>query len=463
MTEALIEEISGAIGAANVLQGDALTERYVHIWRMDESLNARALVTPRTTKDVAQIVQICHQYNQPVLTHGGLTNLVGSTEPNGDELVISMEKMASIIEVDEMSRSMTVESGVTLERVQDAAKEVGLQFPLNFGAKGSAHIGGAISTNAGGLRVFKYGMTRNLVLGIEAVLADGTIISSLKKIIKDNSGYDLKQMFIGTEGTLGIITKAVLKLTESPKSRVSAFVGINEYEQVIAFLKHMDAGLAGNLSGFELIWKDTYKSMTSPPAQVGAPLPQEFDYVVLMESLGADIHHDRERVESLLSSALEDGLIVDAVVASNSADSKWFWTIREDVHVLKSQVDHDQHFDISLPIPLIGKKIAKILEKLDRIPGVTKVFTFGHVADGNIHLIVGKKSNTAELINKINEAVYEELQNVGGSISAEHGIGVHKKQYLKHSRTSEEIALMKTIKKAFDPMNLLNPGKIFDF
>ena len=462
MSGDITDEIIQVVGAQNVLLGIDLKERYVHIWRMDESLEAKALVTPRSAEDVSKIVAICHRHGQPILTHGGLTNLVGSTESNGDEIVISLEKLADIIEVDEMSRSMTVNAGVTIERAQNAAKEVGLIFPLNFGAKGSAHIGGAISTNAGGLRVFKYGMTRNLILGIEAVLADGTIISSIKKIIKDNSGYDLKQMFIGTEGTLGIITKAVLKLSEAPKSRVSAYVGFNDYEKVVGFLKFMDAGLAGNLSGFELIWKYTYQCMTGPRAQVGPPLPYDYDYYVLLESLGADLEKDRERVEELLANAIDSGLILDAVMASNSADLNWFWTIREDVHVLKAQIKNEQHFDISLPIPLIGKRITKILSMLEQIKGVSKIFTFGHVADGNIHLIVGKDYQAQELINKINDVVYEELENIGGSISAEHGIGVHKKEYLKFSRSPEEIAMMKTIKVALDPKNILNPGKIFD-
>jgi FAD/FMN-containing dehydrogenases len=231
MEAPIINELKEKIGAEKVLTGESVKERYFHVWQMDESLNAKAVLLPKTTQEVSDILKICHAHKQSVVVHGGLTNLVGSTETEGNEIVISTEKMNAIEEVDEQSRTMTVQAGVILEAVQNAAKEKELLFPLNFGAKGSAQMGGVISTNAGGLRVFRYGMTRNLVLGLEAVLADGTIISSIKKIIKDNSAYDLKQLFIGSEGTLGIITKAVLKLVEAPKSRNSAFVGFNDYEK----------------------------------------------------------------------------------------------------------------------------------------------------------------------------------------------------------------------------------------
>ncbi|MFK8102077.1 MAG: FAD-binding oxidoreductase, partial [Saprospiraceae bacterium] len=296
---ALIEQL----GTEKVLTEAAVAERYCHIWRMDQSLNAIAVVLPRTTEELAAIMKICHQHGQAVVVHGGLTNLVGSTETQADELVISMEKMNQVEALDDKSRTITVQAGVILENIQNLAKEKALVFPLNFGAKGSAQIGGVISTNAGGLRVFRYGMTRNLVMGLEVVLADGTIMSSLKKIIKDNAAYDLKQLFIGSEGTLGIISKAVLKLVEAPRSRTSAFVGLNDYEKVIALLKFMDAGLAGTLSGFELIWHTTYSAMTSPPALAKPPLPQEFKYYVLLEALGSDQERDQETLQNLLEQA----------------------------------------------------------------------------------------------------------------------------------------------------------------
>jgi len=214
------------------------------------------------------------------VVHGGLTGLVGGTATQKEEIVISTEKMNRIEELDKKSRTMTVQAGVILENIHQAASEKNLMFPVSFGAKGTAQIGGIISTNAGGLSVFRYGMTRNLVLGLEAVLADGTVISSMKKIIKDNSGYDLKQLFISSEGTLGIVTKAVLKLEEQPKSRNSAFISLNSYEKIVELLRFMDEGLGGNLSAFELMWEKTYRGLTNEHSSVKPPLPYGYKYYV---------------------------------------------------------------------------------------------------------------------------------------------------------------------------------------
>ncbi|MCR9290151.1 MAG: FAD-binding oxidoreductase [Bacteroidetes bacterium] len=456
----IISTLQEKLGSEKVLTGEAVKERFNHIWLMHIPLNAKAVVMPRSTEDISLTLKICNKFNQPVVVHGGLTNLVGSTETNSEEVVISMEKMNLIEEIDEKSRTMTVQAGVILEAVQNAAKEKDLLFPLNFGAKGSAQIGGAISTNAGGLRVFKYGMTRSLVLGLEAVLADGTVISSLKKIIKDNSAYDIKQLFIGSEGTLGVITKAVLKLVEAPRSRNSAFVGINDYEKVIEFLKYMDASLAGTLSGYELIWNRTFQAFTTPPATMKPPLPYDYKYYVLLESLGSNQEKDNEIFQNLLENALEKELILDAVIANTESDLKWFWTIREDVHPAVGRFTADQHFDVSLPIPLIGDYVNEILEKIKGDPEIEGCLTFGHVADGNIHFIFGKPDRNQALTDKINEMVYRPLEAIGGSVSAEHGIGSHKKTFLSLCRTEAEIQLMKTLKKVMDPKNILNRGKV---
>ena len=458
----IVELLKEKLGIEKVLTTEQISDRYVHIWRMDTPLLALAVVLPRSTEDISKIMKICHAHNQPVVIHGGLTNLVGSTVTQANELVISLEKMNIIEEVDEKSRTMTVQAGVVLENAQMAATKKSLLFPLNFGAKGSAQIGGVISTNAGGLKVFRYGMTRNLVLGLEAVLADGTIISSLKKIIKDNSGYDLKQLFVGSEGTLGIVTKAVLKLVEAPKSRTSAFVAFDEYDRVVDFLKYMDAGLAGTLSSFELIWQETYKVMTSPPASVKPPLPQHYKYYVLLEGLGSHQENDQARLQELLEAAFERNMILDAAIADGEADLNWFWTIREDVHVVKKQANNDHHFDISLPIALIGESIEQMTQSLKEIPGVERIFPFGHIADGNIHFIIGKENTSVDLRNRINNAIYQPLKALGGSVSAEHGIGLDKKQYLSYCRTDEEINLMRTLKRALDPKGLLNQGKVID-
>jgi len=458
----MISDFIEAIGKENVLLKEEVAQRYEHIWQMSTPLKAKAVLLPHSTEDVAAILKICNKNHQSVVVHGGLTNLVGSTETHEEDVVISLEKLNKIEEIDIQSRTMTVQSGVILENIQLAAKEKSLLFPLNFGAKGSAQIGGVISTNAGGLRVFKYGMTRNLVLGLESVLADGTIISSLKKIIKDNSGYDLKQLFIGAEGTLGVITKAVLKLAEAPISRNSAYAAFNDFDKVVQFMKFMDRGLAGTMSGYELIWGNTYQAMTSPPAQVNPPLPHGFKYYVLLESLGANQEKDRSAMQDLLELAFEQEMILDACLAQSQSDLDWFWTIREDVHVLKSQCHIDQHFDISLPIAMIGEVVDKTMERLLKIVGVTKAFPFGHIADGNIHFIVDKSNDSVELKKEIDLVVYQPLKDLNGSVSAEHGIGVHKKAYLNISKSEEEIQLMKLLRTTLDPNNILNRGKIFD-
>jgi len=282
----ILSELIEKIGSEKVLTDKSLEERYEHIWRMDVSLSAKAVLLPNITEDVSNILKICFKHNQPVVMHGGLTGLVGGTETQKEEIVISTEKMNRIEEIDEKSRTITVQAGVILENIHQAVSEKDLIFPMSFGAKGTAQIGGIIATNAGGLQVFRNGMTRNLILGLEAVLADGTVISSMKKIIKDNSGYDLKQLFIGSEGTLGIVTKAVLKLEEQPKSRNSAFLGLNSYENVVELLHFMEGGLAGTLSAFELMWETTYKGLTNEYSSVKPPLPYGFKYYVLLDAMG---------------------------------------------------------------------------------------------------------------------------------------------------------------------------------
>ncbi len=444
-----------------VLGPDDLSHRYHHIWHMDQPLKALCVLLPETTQQVSEILKICYAKELPIVVHGGLTNLVGSTETTGDEVVISTERLNKIEEIDTASRTITVQAGVILENIHNAAAEKKLLFPLNFGAKGSAQIGGIISTNAGGLRVLKYGMTRQLILGLEAVTSDGTIISSMKKIIKDNSAYDIKQLFIGSEGTLGVITKAILKLEEAPQSRNAAYIAFNQYDHVVKFLKYMDSSLAGKMSGFELIWKNSYQQMTSVSDAVKPPLPYDYNYYVLIEALGSDQIKDQEEFQHILENALENELILDAVMAQSPSDIEWFFRIREDVNNLVDFMKYDQHFDISLPIPLIGTYIKERYKTLALINGVEQVYAFGHVADGNIHFMIGKENLKDDLKKEIDHCIYDGLKDIGGSVSAEHGIGTHKKDYLKLCRTTEEISLMKSLKTLMDPKNLLNPGKIF--
>ena len=458
----MIAALEAIVGAKNVLANGAEKTRFTHIWKTDIPLEALAVVYPTSTAEVSSILRLCHENNQGVVVHGGVTNLVGATQTEKKHLVIALDKMNAIEEIDEQSRTITLEAGVILENAIDAADEKNLFLPLSFGAKGSAQVGGVISTNAGGLRVFRYGMTRQNVLGLEAVLADGTVISSMKKIIKDNSGYDLKQLFIGAEGTLGIVTKVIFRLQEKPLSRSSAIVGVDKYENVVALLKFMEKGLAGALTGFELMWQRTYRAMTQAPSSYVAPLPDHYPYYVFIESLGSNQQKDQERLTDIIGEALEQGLVGDGVLAQSERELQSIWKIREDVSVLADLAHYDQHFDISLPIPVIGEEVDLIINALEQMAFVEKIFPFGHVADGNIHFIIGKKENSTEIVEAINAVVYANLEKNKGSVSAEHGIGLDKKAYLHTSRSSDEMDLMRLLKKTLDPKGILNPNRIIE-
>tara|TARA_B100001057_G_scaffold235889_1_gene236169 strand:- start:3335 stop:4723 length:1389 start_codon:yes stop_codon:yes gene_type:complete len=460
MKNSIIDKFKSILDHSSVLSGDDLESRFYHIWKTDIPLESICLLTPKTTKQVSEIIKICNDNNQEVIIHGGLTNLVGSTKSKSTQVVLSLEKMNNIVEVDEISKTITCESGVILEDLINAANKKDLLLPLNFGARGSAQIGGAISTNAGGLRVFKYGMTRNLVMGIEAVLPDGTIISSLKKLMKDNSGYDLKQFFIGSEGTLGIVTKVVLRLYPLPKTRYTSLAVTNDFQKVLDFLKILEDTISNNLTGYELLWNSTYKQMVSEKTIYNKYLHDNFNYYLFVEYMGTDFENDYQKFEEVILECIDNKIIDDAVIGKDEKEQVNIWGIREDVAVLADERKFDQQFDISIPVPLIGEVIDKISFKLKECDGVKTIFPFGHVADGNIHFIIGKDTDSEELKSQINDIIYNNTELVKGSISAEHGIGLDKKKYLIKSRSEDEINLMRLIKKSIDPKNILNPGRV---
>ncbi len=457
----IIPLFENILDKSSILKGEDLKSRFYHIWKTDIPLESICLLLPKNTNQVSSILKICNNYNQEVIIHGGLTNLVGATKSTDNQVVVSLEKMKNIIEIDEKGKTVTCESGVIIEDIINAVKDKDLLLPLNFGARGSAQIGGAVSTNAGGLRVFKYGMTRNLVMGLEVVLPDGTIISSLKKLMKDNSGYDLKQLFIGSEGTLGIVTKVVLRLYQHPKTRYTALAVTNDYKKVLDLLKFMEDKISKNLTAFELLWNDTYKQMISDKTIYNKYLPDNYKYYVFIEFMGGDFENDYDTFEKAIMNAVDHELVEDAVVGKDEKEQLNIWGIREDVAVLAEEKKFDQQFDISIPVAQIGEVIDKTILELKNCQGVETIFPFGHVADGNIHFIIGKDSDNNELKSKINEIIYTNTELVQGSISAEHGIGLDKKKYLIKSRSKDEIELMKLIKKAIDPKNILNPGRVF--
>ncbi|MDG1823688.1 MAG: FAD-binding oxidoreductase [Flavobacteriaceae bacterium] len=436
--------------------------RFSHIWKTDEPLHCKGVVFPRTTKQVSTIMQWCYKNDQEVVVHGGLTNLVGGTQTQADQLVVSLEKMNRVHAVDPKNRTVTAEAGAILENVLEAAEKQDLFLPLSFGARGSAQVGGVISTNAGGLRVFRYGMTRNWILGLEVVLPNGTIIENLKTLRKDNSGIDLKHLFIGAEGILGIVTKAVFRLIEKPQTRHSAILTTNDFSNLLQTLRYFDQTLGARLTGFELLWENTYSTITAEETHYKSPIQKPDNYVIFVEMLGKNVERDSNDLQDACAHSFEHEWISDAAFFDSASEQEECWKIREDVATLEAHAPHNQHFDISIPIDQIGTIINNTIQQLLSLDGVLGVYPFGHVADGNMHLIVGKQNDSPKLTQQINEIVYQPLAEVKGSISAEHGIGLDKKPYLHLSRSQEEIHIMKGLKQLFDPKNILNPGRIVD-
>ena len=447
-------------GKESVLTHEEAGLRVASNWTHKGNLDCLALLRPKTTKEVSEMLKICNDLDQPVVPQGGLTNVVGGVVTKPTEIALSLERMNKIEEINAQNKTVTVQAGVVLQTLQTSLAENGFLFPLDLGAKGSCMIGGNIASNAGGLQALRYGVTRNLVLGLEVVLADGTIISSMNKMMKNNAGYDLKQLFIGSEGTLGVITRAILKVEDLPKSRNTAFVAVESFEKTIRLLQYAKKYLKNHLTSFELLWQDYYGLMTLPPSPYSPPLPQTYPFYVLMEALGQDAASDKILFDEFLESHLEDGLIADAAIAQSQHELDWFWKIRENVELIFSVYDPVFLFDVSLAISDMDEYIKKIRSELQKIWHDLRFYTFGHMGDGNLHLYISCGRNDNDTKQRVEEMVYKPLQQIGGSVTGEHGIGLDKRQWLHLSRTAEEIQLMKAIKKVLDPKGILNPGKL---
>ncbi len=456
----LLEEISNIVGPAGILTGADVTAR-PDTCPPSGACQAKAIVRPASTAEVSAVLKLCHARNQTVVTHGGLTGLVNGARTAREDIVISLERMRKLDPVDVVNRTLTTEAGVPLQTLHEAAEKAGLLFPLDLGARGSCTIGGNISTNAGGNSVIRYGMVRAQVLGIEAVLADGAIISSMNTVIKNNTGYDLKQLFIGSEGTLGIVTRAVLRLWPLPRSRQTALVAVNDFERVGRFLQVMDTAMGGTLSAFEVLWNDFYALIVGHNKKHGLPLSTAHPYYVLLEASGSHEDIDRARFERALEEAFAQELIVDAVIAQSRQQREDLWAIRDDVECLFATLHPLITFDISLGIAQMNDYVQELRENLRQQWPQYRMVVFGHVGDGNIHLVLTVGSAEVEVVHAVDQAVYGALKPYRGVISAEHGIGLSKREFLSISRSEEEIHLMKTLKAALDPKGILNPGKIF--
>ncbi|MGP9812026.1 FAD-binding oxidoreductase [Rhodopseudomonas sp. NSM] len=461
MSAALVDALHTIVGDGGVLDAAELGKRSAGAYRFD-TLKAGALVRPTSTQQVSEILRWCHANKVTVVTQGGLTGLVHGADAAPSEVILSLERMRAIEAIDPRQRTATVQAGVPLQALQEAVDQHDLAFPLDLGSRGSATLGGNAATNAGGNRVIRYGMTRDMILGLEVVLADGTVVSSLNNLIKNNAGYDLKQLFIGSEGTLGVITRLVLRLREKPLATNMAFAGLDSFDAVAAFLKHCDRALGGTLSAYEVMWPSFYRLVTSPPAKGQPPIGQDYAYYVLVESQGSDQQLDGQRFGDAMEAALESGLIADAAIAQSEQDCRAFWALRDDVGQVV-QGGMPVVFDVSLPIAAMEGYVDTLAETLTNEIGEHRLWVFGHLGDGNLHVVVQvKPMDYLALRPRIEALVYRPLATCRGSVSAEHGIGLEKKPYLYVSRSAAEVALMRTLKTALDPKGILNPGKIFN-
>ncbi len=463
-TPALLSELAAILDPAGLQTGDAIDTRFRKDWYAPLGNPPLAVVRPRTTADVAAILAACHRHGQPVVPQGGLTGLASAATPRQGEIVLSLERMRGVEEIDEQAGTMTIWAGTTLQAAQEAARAAGWLLAVDLGARGSCQIGGNIATNAGGNRVIRYGMMRDQVLGLEVVLADGTVLTSLNKMLKNNAGYDLRQVFVGSEGTLGVITRAVLRLAPLPSATQTALCALNSFDDVVRLLRHAQRALSGRVSAFEAMWADYYTLVTTRVPGVRAPLAAGHPFYVLLDLQGSDADADAAAFERMLEGAMEDGLIVDAAVAASGKEAESFWKLRDAVAEFPQMWAPNAAFDVSLPIGSIGR-FADALRSaiLERWPSAELV-NFGHVGDSNLHFSVHLPGVDAAAFpeTEIDAVAYAIVREFAGSVSAEHGIGIHKKPYLGNSRTPAELALMRTIKAALDPKGTLNPGRVFD-
>lgn len=454
---AVVEALQNELSPGSLLVGAEVTTRAAGIWRND-TVQAPVLVRPDNTAAVSTVLKVCSAAGQPVITHGGLTGLVAGAVTGPDDLVLSTERLQGMAAVDIANRTLLAEAGVSLQAAQAAAEQAELMLALDLGARGTCTLGGVAATNAGGHQVLRYGMAREQILGLEAVLADGTVLTSLNGMLKNNAGYDLKQLFIGTEGTLGVITRLQLRLRPRWQTQETALLACTDFSQVSGLLAALDTALGGTLSAFEVLWQDYYQLVS--PAQ--APLETHYAYYVLVEALGSHPATDAERFTAALADAAAFGLVSAAVICKSGAEREALWTLRDSVD---RTLEHGPAciFDVSLAVGDMESYVARVRQCLqDEWRDAYHIWVFGHAGDGNLHIVVAAGNGDAASSQRIERCVYGPLIAVGGSISGEHGIGLEKKGWLPVSRTPAEVDAMRNLKRAFDPGNTLNPGRVID-
>mgnify|MGYP002633941560 CR=1 FL=1 len=456
----ILATIHNIVGEAGLITGDDVRQRPQN-WQGQGSCQALAIVRPASTEEVSAVLKACNDCGQTIVPFGGLTGLVHGTDAAASEIMLSLERMTTIENIDPVGKTVLVQAGSPLQAVQEAVAALDLQFALDLGARGSCTIGGNISTNAGGNQVLRYGMMREQVLGLEVVLADGTILNSLNSLLKNNAGYDIKQLFIGSEGTLGIVTRAVLRLHPQPRSRNTALIGVSCFEELTALFSFMSEQLAGGLTAFEVMWQDHYRLIAIDSGRHNAPLSADHSYYVIVEQQGRHPERDGELFSNAFELAVESRLFTDAVLAQSETQRQQIWNIREDIEGMYQALMPACIFDVSLMISEMENYTITLKQAvLSRWGEQAKIIIFGHLGDGNLHIIISVGDVKAETREEIERLVYTPLLSLKGSISAEHGIGLEKRDYLKFSRTEAEIALMARMKKMLDPKNILNRNKI---
>ncbi len=492
----LIDQLKHIVGVTHVLVDGDLSA-YELDWRKRSRGKALAVVRPANTLEVAAVVKACVAAGISIVTQGGNTGLVGGSIPDesGQQVVLSLQRMNSVHNIDAANMTMTVDAGCILQNLQDTAEKAGFLFPLSLAAEGSCTIGGNLATNAGGTQVVRYGNARDLCLGVEVVTAQGEVWEGLSGLRKDNTGYDLRDLFVGSEGTLGIITAATLKLYPTPAARLTAWAAVPSMEHAVTLLglahKHLGAGLTGFevMGQFALslvakhypqqrvpLWQDEPAAAPGRPkqgtARSGGSEPHEVGsvgapYFVLLENSDHESEtHARTQFEKLLETAFENGCVLDAVVAENLTQANQLWHIRESIPLAQAEEGLNIKHDISIAVSRIPEFVATTDALLSAaIPGV-RLVNFGHLGDGNLHYNVQAPAdgdNKAFLRDKeaeINTLVFDAVQAFGGSISAEHGIGSLKLDKLEHHKSPVALGMMRAIKQALDPQGVMNPGRV---
>lgn len=445
-----------------VLTDDSSKTFYGRDWLKDFTPNPSLIVLPETTEEVQSIVRTCVQHNIALVPSGGRTGLSGGATAMHGEVVVSLERMRKILEINRVDRTVRCEAGVTLEQLQNAVAGQDLYFPIDFSSRGSAQVGGNIATNAGGIRVIKYGNYRESVLGLTVVTGTGAILKLNGALFKNNSGYDVRNLFIGSEGTLGIITEAVLTLSSKPRDLVRVLCGLAETESVLPLLTLCRDSSPG-LSAFEFMERLPFQEVVVRRG-LRDPLAQPHTAYALIE-FETETHADAERIQALFAEAYERNLIQDVVVSESSAQATELMNLRDLISETLSQHYSIHKNDISVPVAAIPDFIRELHSSVRKAYPAFQVAIFGHVGDGNLHVNVLKPHDMADstfwqLCHEADHIVFSSVAAYGGSISAEHGVGLLKRDFLHYTRSAEEIDLMRDIKAVFDPHGILNPGKV---